>query len=266
MTMDTERDQEEELEALREMAEKPFPLEIMLDSTGGRRQLKPIRAYPWLKCLLVIASFPLTILVTLLIHFNIGTIPAVMFVIAVLWISAMLRSTPPAPLDIEVSLSAYGSLEIDAESGTLDLYHVGPLWEQDGLVFALVHEFDGFEERVHTGWCTLWYLKRRTETLGQDSWQPGDLENKNRVLWPGTTSDSKEGDALLRTLFSNLLENSQAQASTSVILLGRPFNRDEPGYKEEYDRLLGMFNVLAFCNLVENGYQVEEAVQESVAQ
>jgi len=265
MTMDTERDQEEELDALREMAEKPFPLDIMLDSTGDRRQLKPIRAYPWLKCLLIIASFPLTILVTLLFHFNVGTIAAVVFVIAVLWFFAELRSKKPAPLDIELTLTGNGGLWIEAESGSVWADHVGPVWEQDGLIFALVHGYDDFEECLDNGWVTLLHLDKRTRKLGQDSWQASDLKDEDRVLWPGTESDSKEGDALLRTLYSNLLENPQHDTPLSVILLGRPFNRDEPGYQEEYDRLLGMFNVLALCNLAENVYQAEGAGQESEA-
>lgn len=242
-------EQDEQMESLYRVASRPFAVTIDLDSTGGRFRLQPLSARPWLKALVVLACFPVFGTLALIIHFNVGMIWSVLFVIAVLWFFAELRSQPLPPDQIEARFYKAGHIRIKSGWTELKLPFVGPLWEQQGLVFAVVHEHASFGEGLSDeAWNLLHHLQKRARRLGFDSWKVSDLDDDNGTLWPSMIEDNR-GDALLRKSFRHHFEQAKKDPANFIIVLGRPLHRDRKGYSEEYDMLLSNFNILALRNL-----------------
>ena len=251
MSSDYEELFDEKLESLYRTASRPFAVMIKFDSTGGRFRLQPLSARPWLKVLLVLACFPVFGTLALIIHFNVGTIWSVLFVIAVLWFFAELRSRPLAPDQLEVTLHKTGRMKIESERGRIEAHYVGPIWEKNGLVLAVVHEHAKFEELLDEGDSNLLHhLQHRARLLGVDSWKVSDLDDKTRTLLPNTKEDDDSGDeAWIRNSFRHVFEHARKDPPNFIVVLGRPVSPDRQEPAEEYDELLSKFNVVALRNL-----------------
>lgn len=229
-----------------------FPVPFVADSTGGRTQLQPLRAKPWLKNLLVIASFPFFGVVILIAYFNLGALLTGLFTISILWVFAIIRTMPDAPLEVEIQLDCRANLRIESDSDKLSLRDVGPIWEQDGLLFALVHDFDNENASSgKDGFGLLPQLHQRAAKLGEGHWNPDNLQSAHKALFPGIGQDLDDLDNNLKSMFSELFAESPSIGSAKPILLGRPKDRDSKEFKEKYDRLIGTFNTLAFVEFQE---------------
>ena len=239
----------EKLDKLRERASGGFPISIEVDSTGGRPELQPLRAKPWRKALVVISSVLATVLLVLIVHFNVGTLWAVLLGIAALFVLAVIRALPAAPMEILVELGDSGSLHIKSGSDWAYPSNVAPIWEQDGLLFALVHNYDKENARRDDGWGLLHHLHQRASQLGEGQWQPGALECPAKVLFPGIGQTDDAMDKGLREMFGEFFSGSPLVDDLKPILLGRPKNRDNEGFKNEYDLIIGMFNTIAYTRL-----------------
>jgi hypothetical protein len=249
MSSDLQKIFDKHLKELNSVARGLIPVTIELDSTGGRFMLQPLSARPWLKALVVLACFPVFGALALFILFNVGMLWSVLFVIAVLWFFAELRSQPPAPHQIETRFYKSGRIRIESEHASLALPFVGPIWEEKGLILAVVHEHRTFGKRLgNEAWDLLQQLQKRARRLGFDSWKISDLDDQSRTFWPSMIEDS-QGEALIRNLFRHVFEHDQKDPANFIIVLGRPLHRDSKGYAEDYDRLLSMFNVMALLNL-----------------
>ena len=237
------------LDELRERASGGFPVTIEVDSTGGRPELQPLCATPWRKALVVVGSLLGTVLLVLIVHFNIGTIWAVLLAIAALFVLAVIRTLPAAPMEISVELRDTGSLQIKSGSDWAYPIDVGPIWEQDGVLFALIHNYTKENASQDGGLGLLHHLHQRACKLGESHWQPSVLDCPDKVLFPGIGQTDDAMDKGLREMFGGFFLGYPSIEDLKPILLGRPKNRDNEGFKEEYDLLIGMFNTIAFTSL-----------------
>ena len=240
----------EQVESLHQKASRYFAVTIQLDSTGGRFMFQPLSARPWLKALVVLACFPVFGTIALIIHFNLGALWSVPFVIAVLWVFAEIRSQDPAPVQIEARFYKAGRIRIKSGSNELNLPFVGPVWEQQGLIFALVHEHRTFRKNLDDGATgLLGHLQTRARKLGHKSWTAAQFEDKGMTFWPNARNDGSETESMIRNSMKYVFEHAVKKPPRTVILLGRPVDRDSKGFVEQYDLLVSLFNILTLRNL-----------------
>ena len=229
-----------------------FPMELPFDSTGGRPELQPLRGRPALKWLVVCAGFSLSGLLILLVHFNIGFMLSIPLTIAILWAFATLRDLPPAPMKVDIRFWSDGSLRIQSDWASVYLNDVGPIWAQDGLVFALAHDY---EKRLASGdshyAAILPVLRGRAARLGVESWNPADLHDPRKEMIPGEWEEREKMDHAIRSLYGPLLEQSLGTAKPVPIMLGKLTDGEDAESSSQDRRALVAISFMAFMHLYE---------------
>lgn len=250
---------EEWLESLSEALSglrRLFPIELSFDSTAGKAELQPLRARPALKGVVVFASYVLSGLFVLVLHFNIGWAISVPMTIAILWVFATLRDLPPAPMEVEVKFWSDGSLRIKTEGASISLDDVGPIWEQGGLVFALVHDY---EEKLERGGkfsaSVLPALRARASKLGVERWNPSDIEDQRKDLFPGEWERHDKVEAAIRSKYGPLLEKLLENTTPVPILLGRLLEADDAESSSQTRKLLAASSFIGLIHLKEKMLQ-----------
>ena len=233
-----------------------FPLELSFDSTAGKSELQPLRARPVLKGLVVFSSYVLAGLFVLVLHFNIGWMLSVPLTIAILWVFATLRDLPPAPIEVDVKFWSDGSLRIKTEGASISLDDVGPIWEQDGLVFALAHDY---EEKLESGGkysaSVLPALRARASKLGVERWNPSDIHDPHKNLVPGKWEGRAKMEAVMRSMYGPLLEKLADDAIPVPILLGRLLDADDTESSSQNRQSLAASCFIGFIHLKEKMLQ-----------
>ena len=240
----------ETISKARSSLEHIFPIELPFDSTGGKPGLQPLRARPLLRWLVVCASYFLAGLIVLVFHFNIGFMVSIPLAIAILWIFAMHRDLPPAPRQVDIKFWSDGSLRINSEWASVTLDDVGPVWVQDGLVFALAHDY---EKKLESGGTSsaaiLPALRGRAAKLGTDSWDLSGIDDSRKHLYPGTWSEGAKMDEVIRRGYTLALERSPETATPVPILLGKFLENGDAEYRDQPLNSIAVFNIAGLVGL-----------------
>lgn len=252
------------ISSLRSNLRHLFPMNLTFDSTGDKPELKPLRARPLQRWLLIIGSFLLSGLWILLVHFNLGILVSVPTTIGLLWAFAMLRDLPPAPMKVEIRFWSDGSLYIKSDSASVSLNEVGPIWVQDGLLFALAHDY---QKQLDTGGkhaaAILPVLRGRASKLGVDNWNPSDIQDPRKEMLPGEWEKRDKMDEGIRSLYRPLLEQTPGKATPVPILLGRLMDADDAESSSQDRKSLVAISFICFMNLYEKTTLVKEQCQET---
>lgn len=240
----------ETISKARSSLEHIFPIEVPFDSTGGKPGLQPLRARPLLKWLVVCASYFLAGLIVLVLHFNIGFMVSIPLAIAMLWMFAMHRDLPPAPLQVDIKFWSDGSLCIGSDRASVYLNDVGPVWIQEGLVFALAHDFEKvLANGSKSSAAILPALRGRAAKLGTDSWDLSDIDDSRKHLFPGTWSEGARLDEVIRRGYTLALERSPETATPVPILLGKFLEDGDAEYRDQALNSIAAFNIAGLVGL-----------------
>lgn len=231
-----------------------FPVELPFDSTGGKRELQPLRAHAVLNAGVILAKYLLAGLVVLFFHFNTGIWVSVPMAIAILWLFAMQRDMPPAPLNVNIKFWSDGSLCIESDDAWVYLNDVGPVWTQDGLVFALAHDY---EKKLEGGGkhavAILPLLQSRAAKLGVEPPKPADIRNGRMEMVPGKWTRRERGPVskTARLLCSRLLEQAPGTSKPVPVLLGQLLDADDVETSERNRKMLAYINLAACLHMHE---------------
>ncbi|TVQ32598.1 MAG: hypothetical protein EA370_12355 [Wenzhouxiangella sp.] len=172
--------------------------------------------------------------------------------IAALWVFAMQRDMPPAPLNLNTKFWSDGSLRIKSDGASVYLNDVGPVWTQDGLVFALAHDY---EQRLERGGnhaaSILPVLQSRAARLGIEQPKPADIRNGRMEMVPGKWKRGDRGpiNKAARLLCAPLLKQAPGPSKPVPVLLGQLLDAEDVETSEQNRKMLAYINIAACLHM-----------------